>query len=115
MGDSILSSIKKMLGLADDYDAFDLDIINFINTAFMTLRQIGVGPAEGFSITGDFETWDNFTDISKIQAVKSYVYLSVKQVFDPPATSFAIEATERQTRELEWRLNFEAEGGETNG
>jgi hypothetical protein len=103
---SILTSTKKILGIAGDYTAFDLDILTYINSAFSTLNQLGIGPEAGFMIEDAAPTWDSFigTD-SRLNSVKNYVYLSVRLIFDPPATSFAIEALNQQKKELEWRLN----------
>jgi hypothetical protein len=107
---SILLSTKKVLGIAEDYTAFDLDIITHINTAFSTLTQLGVGPDTGFMIEDDVPEWADFieTDL-QYNAVKSYVFLRVRQLFDPPQTSYLIAATERQIQELEWRLNAHRE------
>jgi hypothetical protein len=110
MEQSILKSTKKILGIADDYDVFDLDIITHINTAFSTLTQLGVGPIEGFMIEGENEVWTDFImDDIEYNSVRSYVFLKVRQLFDPPSTSYLIEATQNQIRELEWRLNVRRE------
>lgn len=105
--DSILTSIKKPLGVSIDDDQFDTDIIMHINTALMTLTQLGVGPSEGFEITDDSETWDDLLsggpDI-KLNAVITYVYLKVKLLFDPWLSATVIDAMERQVKELEWRI-----------
>lgn len=112
MEDSILVTIKKMLGLDAAYTAFDLDIITDINMAFLSLQQIGVGPVTGFSIRGYDETWDSFlTNNVKLDAAKTYIYLKVKTVFDPPNNSFVMDAFKTMAQELEWRLNVQAEGG----
>lgn len=106
---SILNSIKKMLGLAEDYDAFDTDIIILINGALMILQQLGVGEV-GFSITDSSATWDSFTEYrSDIEAIKTYVYLKVKMAFDPPANSTVLKAYEDSCKELEWRLNVQVD------
>lgn len=117
MTDSILGATKKKLGIADDYTHFDLDIETHINTAFFTLHQLKVGTPEVFQIDGDTETWDDFfkgqTDLN---AVKTYVYLKVRLLFDPPTTSFTIASMEKQVEELGWRLNVAAESKlSTNG
>jgi hypothetical protein len=110
MENSILISTKKILGIAEDYTAFDLDIITHINTAFSTLTQLGVGPAEGFMIEDNTEVWADFiADDSQYNSVKSYVFLRVRQLFDPPTTSYLIEAYNKQIQELEWRLNVHRE------
>ncbi len=109
--DSILTSIKKMLLIAENDKSFDTDIIMHINSAFMTLMQLGVGPSEGFSIEDDTAEWTEFVeDITKVQAIKTYIYLKVKLVFDPGSIgSSTLAAYERQIQELEWRLNLVAE------
>lgn len=106
MSSSILTSTKKILGIEADYDAFDADILMHINTAFSTLNQLGIGPAEGFMIEDATTTWDSYigNDI-RLNSVKSYVYLSVRLLFDPPTTSYLISAMKEQKQELEWRLN----------
>ena len=104
--DSILTSIKKLLGIDEEYTQFDNDIIMHINTVFLNLTQLGVGPEEGFLIEDDAATWDDFIgDSSQLQAVKTYVYLKVKLLFDPPLSSSVIESINRIISELEWRLN----------
>ena len=105
--DSILTSIKKLLGITEEYEHFDQDIIMHINSVFMILTQMGVGPEEGFTISDSTTTWNEFTnDDKKIEAVKSYVYMKVKLLFDPPDRSSVIEAINRSISELEWRLNI---------
>lgn len=105
--DSILTSIKQMLGIPEDYEQFDTDIIIHINSALMTLTHIGVGPSNGFSIEDSSAYWSDFIeDMSLLQAVKTYVYLKVRLVFDPSSLGSAtLSAFERQIAELEWRLN----------
>ena len=104
--DSILNSVKKVLGIEADDTSFDEDILMHTNSAFATLNQLGVGPADGFMIEDDVATWDTFlgTDL-RLNNVKSYIYLSVRLIFDPPATSFTITALKDQLKELEWRVN----------
>lgn len=110
MNESILETIKKLLGPDSSYEVFDLDIILFINSAFATLRQIGVGPVNGFRITGPEETWEDFIgDRIDLEAVKEYVYLKVKMAFDPPASSFVMSAYQETCKELEWRLNIDVD------
>lgn len=110
MVDSILDSVKKNLGIDSEYDVFDADIITHINSTFLTLGQIGVGPTTGFMIEDSDPVWDDFLGKdSRLNAVKTYIYLKVRLIFDPPATSFHIAAIEKQIAELEWRLNLEAE------
>ena len=104
--DSILTSIKKLLGITEEYENFDQDIIMHINSAFMILNQLGVGPKRGFSISDKSSTWDEFIpERSNLEAVKTYVHLKVKLMFDPPLSSTVIEAIKSQINELEWRLN----------
>lgn len=111
MEQSILISTKKILGIADDYTVFDLDVITHINSTFSTLTQLGVGPAGGFMIDDATAVWEDFigTDDIQYNSVKSYVFLRVRQLFDPPTTSYLISAVERQISELEWRLNVHRE------
>lgn len=104
--DSILTSIKKLLGITEEYENFDQDIIMHINSAFMILNQLGVGPKSGFLINDKNSTWDEFIpERSNLEAVKTYVHLKVKLMFDPPLSSTVIEAIKSQINELEWRLN----------
>jgi hypothetical protein len=111
---SILTTIKKLLGIAEEYEHFDPDIIMHINSVFMILTQLGVGPAEGFSIEDEQAVWTDFvSDTTKYEAVKSYVYLKVKLLFDPPLSSAVMESINRMIGELEWRLNVAAESTET--
>lgn len=111
--DSILTSIKKMLGISEDYTQFDADLIMHINSVFLNLTQLGVGPASGFTIEDETTEWTDFTNNNaQLQAVKSYIYLKVKLLFDPPLSSAVIESTNRMISELEWRLNVAAESDE---
>lgn len=106
--ESILTSIKKMLGIDEEYTHFDADIIMHINTVLMILTQLGVGPETGFVIEDDTSTWVSFVpeaNAAQLHAVKSYIYMKVKLMFDPPLSSAVIEAMNRQIAELEWRLN----------
>lgn len=106
METSILTSIKKMLGVAEDYTEFDEDIITHINSVFLNLTQLGVGPEEGFMIEDDTSVWEDFiNDSIRLQAVKTYMYLKVKLLFDPPLSSSVTESFTRMIAELEWRLN----------
>lgn len=114
--ESILISVKKLLGIDKDYDAFDMDIIIHINTVFMILNQLGIGP-DGFAITGYSERWNDFTCGDKmLEAVKSYMYLKVATMFDPPTVGAVAESKNRAISELEWRLNVlvdNQKGGES--
>jgi hypothetical protein len=109
--ESILTSIKKLLGIAEEDTHFDPDVVMHINTAFTTLTQLGVGPSEGFHIEDETTEWADFiSDLTKIQAIKTYIFLKVKVVFDPTSLGSAtLAAYERQIQELEWRLNVIAE------
>lgn len=116
---SILHDIKKMLGPSYDDDSFDTDIIIHINSTFTTLRQLGVGPAKGYRISDEDNLWSEFVkDEEMLDSVKTYIYLKVKLIFDPPLNGTLYEAFERQVKELEWRLNVSVEsdpiGGENN-
>ena len=108
--ESILTSIKKLLGIAEDYEYFDQDIIIHINTVFTILTQLGVGPETGFSIADKSTKWSEFIS-NKLyyEPVKTYVYLKVKLLFDPPQSSIVLEATNRMISELEFRLNAATE------
>lgn len=109
MDESILVSIKKMLGLDIEYDAFDQDVIVNINSALLPLQQLGIG-AQPFYISGEYEVWSDFLgDNHNLQAVKTYIYLRVRLVFDPPSSSAVMQVMQEQIRELEFRLNVEAE------
>ncbi len=113
MNDSIIVTIKKMLGLDDAYTAFDMDVIVSINAALMTLCQIGVGPKGGYEVVDYDQTWSDFLlNPVKLGAVKSYVYMQVKMAFDPPSNSFLMEAMKEQCKELLFRLNVQAESAE---
>lgn len=104
--DSILGSIKKLLGITEVYDVFDKDLVMHINSVFFVLTQLGVGPAEGFTIQDETAVWDDFIPCgANLEAVKSYVYLKVRLLFDPPQSSALTEAINRQISEFEWRLN----------
>lgn len=108
---SILTSIKKLLGLSEEVTVFDNDIIIHINTVLSSLIQMGVGPQDGFSITSAAQTWDAFIgDKKTIEQVKSLVYLKVRLLFDPPTTSFLLESINRQISELEYRVYTEVGG-----
>jgi hypothetical protein len=111
MESSILKSTKKILGIDDTYAVFDLDIITHINSAFSTLHQLGLGPDEGFMIEDATPVWDDFLNgDNRLNSVKTYVFLKVRSLFDPPSTSYLVEAMNKQITELEWRLNVVREG-----
>lgn len=106
---SILNDIKKSLGIDADYNHFDADIILDINAVLLTVNQIGIGPATGFLISDNTQVWtDLLGDRQDLDAVKTLIYLKVRLIFDPPTSSFVIEAMNRTIEELEWRLNTQA-------
>lgn len=108
--DSILQSIKKLLGIDDEYKHFDDDIVMHINTVFAILKQLGVGPPEGFSIIDRGEIWSDYSpDNTLNESVKTYIYLKVKLIFDPPLSSAAVETIKELVKELEWRLNIDVD------
>ncbi len=110
MGESILNTIKKMLGIESDYDAFDTDIIVNINSALLTLTQLGIGPSDGFIITDKSSVWsDLIGDTKTLVAVQNFIYLKVRTLFDPPSSSFVLDAMNKQIEELTWRLNVQNE------
>lgn len=109
MIDSILNSVKKKLGILEDYTHFDEEIILDINTSFMTLNQLGIGPEEPFMITGATEIWDDFIEDGRIEAVKSYIPLKVRLLFDPPQQSFMLNSVQDRIAELEFRMMVQAE------
>ena len=102
--ESILNSIKKLIGPSAQYDIFDNDLIMHINSAFFTLHQLGL-TEEPFVISGPDETWDEFHADTDVEAGKTYVYLKTWMYFDPPTNSALISAINEQIKELEWRLN----------
>lgn len=110
MDDSILTSTKKALGLDEDYTAFDPDIIMHINSVFSTLNQLGIGPALGFMIEDKEALWATFLGSDpRLNNVKTYMYLRVRMLFDPPQTGYGTTAMEKQIQELEWRINVQRE------
>lgn len=115
--DSILTSIKKMLGITEEYTHFDQELIIYINSALMILTQIGVGPADGYVVEDAEDRWSDFIvkkqDLQRMRAIESYVYMRVKLVFDPPPSSATVQAMENQIRELEFRLNIAGESKQT--
>lgn len=109
--ENILESIKKLLGIPADYTAFDPDITMHINTVFLTLAQLGVGPPNAFSLKDGREIWSDFIpeDQPNFEAIKTYIGLKVRLIFDPPTSSAHMESIKQVISELEWRLNFAAE------
>lgn len=112
--ESILTSIKKMIGITEDDTHFDSEIIIHINTAFVVLTQLGAGPPEGFTIQDKNSVWSDFlADNKRLEFVKSFVYLKVKLIFDPPLSSAVIESINRTVEELEWRIMVEIDSHNT--
>jgi len=108
--DSILLTVKKALGVEKDFDGFDTEIIFGINTAFMSLNQIGVGPEGGFSITDETPLWSDYIGTATdIEGVKTFVVLKTRLAFDPPTVSYLVDSISRQISELEWRLRLQVE------
>lgn len=115
--DSILTSIKKLLGIDADYKHFDSDIIMHINSVLAILTQIGIGSSDGFSIEDASATWDEFLGdgySAQLESVRSYVYMKVRLMFDPPTSSAAIESMTRLANEFEWRLNVAGDKVDSN-
>lgn len=112
MNDSILTSIKKLLGIDADYTHFDTDIIIHINSAFATLNQLGVGPEFGFVIEDKYAMWEEYITSSNLTMVKSYIFLKVRMLFDPPSNSALLESMKQIISEMEFRLLVE--GGENS-
>lgn len=110
---SILTSIKKLLGIEETFTHFDPDIIVGVNTAFSILTQLGAGPTTGFSISDKTKVWSDFIpDVANThELIKSYIHLKVKLLFDPPTSSAVIEALNKQISELEWRINILVDQG----
>ena len=107
--ESILTSIKKLLGIMSDYTNFDDDIIIHINTAFAMLNQLGVGPEGGFMIVDANSRWEDYTTEKNLNMVKTYIYLKVRLLFDPPTSSALIESINRTLSEIEWRIFLEGD------
>jgi hypothetical protein len=110
--ESILTSVKKLLGIAKEYTHFDADLIMHINSVFLILNQLGVGTAEPFFIEDDSAYWEDFVEFGSIDLVKSYMGLKVKLLFDPPISSAAMDSANRMISEFEWRLTVAAESKE---
>lgn len=114
MSESILNTIKVMLNIEDDCDVFDTEIVAYINSALFTLSQLGIGPEEGFSITGPAERWSDYIKSTKnLTAVQTFIKLKVQLLFDPPSNSFVVDAINKQIDELGWRLCLEVEQPQT--
>lgn len=109
MMESILLSIKKLLGIMPEYTNFDDDIIIHINTAFAILNQLGVGPKNGFMIVDENSSWQDYANENNLNMVKTYIYLKVRLLFDPPTSSALIESINRTLSEIEWRIYLEGD------
>lgn len=103
--ESILNSVKKLLGIDPSYTQFDTDLIMHINSVFLILNQLGVGPDDPFTITGVNDNWSDFIEDGSIELVKSYMFLKVKLLFDPPPNGTLVQAMKDQIAEFEWRAN----------
>lgn len=104
--ESILDSIKKLIGIEDTETYFDSDIVTGVNSAFSSLNQIGIGPDDGFSISDSTKVWNDYlTDVRTLELVKSYVHLKTKLLFDPPSSSSIVDIINKEISEFEWRLN----------
>lgn len=113
---SILNTIKNMLGIDETFNGFDSEITIDINSAFMNLHQLGVGPNTAFQISSEMDKWSDFTeDETQIGGIKTYIYLKTRLLFDPPTNSFLVNSIDKQIQELEWRLNVNAEGAFNGG
>lgn len=103
---SILTNVKKVLGIAESYTAFDEDVLMHINATFSVLQQLGIGPIEGFMVHDEDDEWEDFdAPTVQLNLVKTYVFLKVRILFDPPTTSYLIDAATKQIDQFEWRLN----------
>lgn len=115
MEESILLTIKKLIGIGDEDESFDTDIITHINSVFGVLWQLGIGPEEGYEIESSDNTWDEFVPSRKyLNTVKTYMALKVKKVFDPPQNSSVMEALTNSINEYEWRLNVMVDPGDVH-
>ena len=108
---SILTSTKALSGITKEYEHFDDEVVSYINSVFFVLRQLGVGPAKGFVITGETETWDDVIPDDPVlrESLKSYMKAKVKLQFDPPTSSAHLDSLNRIINEFEWRLNVDVE------
>lgn len=116
MNESILTSIKKLLGITEEYTDFDTDIIIFINSVFPVLQQLGIGPKSGFMINNSSATWQEYLGENEVRFgwIKTFIYLKVKMVFDPPLSNSVIDSYERTLKELEWRITVGADDQASN-
>lgn len=109
MNENILATIKKLLGINEDYEYFDADVLININSAFSVLAQLGVNDSKGFIATADSEWSDYLPSDENLEMIKTYIYLKVKKTFDPPSSSFVLDSIDSQIAELEWRINVAVE------
>jgi len=108
--DSILTAVKQMLGLPEEYIPFDETVMMHINSTFLELHQLGVGPKDGFQIVGKEDLWEDFViDPLLIGYLKTYMFMKVKLIFDPPTTSFLLDAIDRQINQIQWRMTAHVE------
>lgn len=111
MDDSILDTIKSMLGIEEGFTGFDTDILIDINAAFLTLNQLQVGPTDGFQVASSEQIWSDFTDDKvMVDSLRPYIYLKTRLLFDPPTNSYLLTSMENQCKEFEWRMNIRGEG-----
>lgn len=110
--ESILTSIKLLLGITEEYTHYDNQIIMHINSVFQILRRLGVGPAEGFRIEDDSATWNDFIPDENYEDLKTYVYLKVQLIFNPPDSSAHMESIKQLINEFEFQLNLRADSNE---
>ena len=115
MAESILQTIRRMIGPSMLDSEFDTDLVVHINSVLFDLNELGVGPKEGFVVTGDTETWEDFLGegVKNLEAVKTFVFLKVKMIFDPPTVGGVIAAYEKLIKEYEWRINVMVDPGLT--
>lgn len=105
MEESILKTIKQLVGCPDDFEQFDLDLTIHINSSFATLTHLGIGPKEGYRITGVDNVWSEFEDDpQKLSLIKDYVYIKTRLLFDPPTNGSLMDSLTEQLKEMEWRL-----------
>lgn len=108
MATKILDSIKQQIGIVPEYNVFDAQLIMDLNAAFATLHQLGVGPEDGFEVDEN-TTWEEYVTTKRLNFIKSYVSMKVRVMFDPPTSSFALDALRKQIDEYEWRITSEVE------
>lgn len=111
--ESILTSIKKLVGVNEDCTDFDTDIVMHINTVFSGLKQMGAGPKEGFIIKDKYAVWSDYIPKTNknLEMIKTYVYLKVRLLFDPPTISSLLESLQKLVEEYEWRISVEVDTG----